>query len=46
VPYDTVERADRAEASNLDEDKGDVEDHLDYDSHNEDEGEAAGEQFY
>jgi hypothetical protein len=46
VLYDTVERADRAEASNLDEDQEDMEDHLDYDSRNEDEGEAAREQFY
>ncbi len=46
VLYDTVERVDRAEASNHDEDEEDVEDHLDYDSRNEDEGEAAGEQFY
>jgi hypothetical protein len=41
-----VERADRVEASNLDEDEEDVEDHLDYDFRNEDDGEAAGEQFY
>jgi hypothetical protein len=43
VLYDTVEKADRAEASNLNEDKEDVKDHLDYDSCNEDEGEAAAE---
>ncbi len=41
-----VKRADGAEASNLDDDKEDVEDDLDFDSCNEDAGEAAGEQLY
>ncbi len=45
VPYNTIEKADSAQASNLDN-KEEEDDYLGYDSYSEYDGEAAGEQFY